>query len=129
MSEHIVSWPSKFTKKEVREEFEADGIDRQSTWTYGNYLIWYLHLARQRPTGGWESTAPNGRINIWYQDKNDALIIEMLNGNVHNDDHGKLVLAFASNDENSVYEFKGVFECTSTKDGVIDHVFKFPIYK
>ena len=121
---NIVEWPSKFTKNDVRREFGADGVDRRSVWKYGDYNIWFLHLSKQRPSGGWTSTAENGRINIWYQDKKDALVIEMLGDNKHGASDGRLTLVFASPDENSQYEFKGVFECIDTDDGVIDHVYK-----
>ena len=124
MSKNVISWPSKFTKKEVRAELGADGNDQRSIWNYGDYQIWYLHLSKQKPTGGWISTANNGRINIWYQDKDNAMIIEMRNEDPHKPAGNKLILAFASNDEKSVYEFKGVFKCLDTEDGIIDHVFK-----
>lgn len=108
----------------VRKELGADGIDRRSVWNYGDYSIWFLHLARQKPTGGWISTSDNRRVNIYYQDKEDAIIIEMLNGFKHEPADDKLFLVFASHDEKSEYDFKGVFRCFDTEDGVIDHVFK-----
>ncbi|WP_027207444.1 hypothetical protein [Butyrivibrio fibrisolvens] len=125
MSENIVMAPSKFTKKDVRKEFNVDGNDQSSIWHYGDYDIWYLHLSKQRPTGGWISTSNNGRINIWYQDADNAMIIEMALKDVPIEKtDGKLHLVFASDDENSDYDFKGVFKPCSTEDGVIDHVFK-----
>lgn len=125
LSDNIARYPSKFTKAEVRQEFGADGNDQRSIWNYGDYYIWFLHLARQKPSGGWESTANNGRVNIWYQDKDNALIIEMLNGYEHKPAGTKQLLVFASHDENNVYEFKGVFEnVEDTTDGVIDHICK-----
>ena len=124
MSNNIIMWPSKFTKSDVRKELVADGIDRKSIWKYGDFYIWYLHLAKQKSTGGWMSTAENGRVNIWYQDKKDAVIFEMLGEFTHTPAEDKPLLVFASQDEGSEYEFKGVFKCYDTDDGVIDHVFK-----
>ena len=125
MSDNIVMWPSKFTKKTVRKELGADGNDQRAIWHYGEYYIWFLHISKQKASGGWISTTDNGRINIWYQDKDNALIIEMLNGYEHKPSDGKLLLVFASHDEENEYEFKGVFETMpDTTDGVIDHICK-----
>ncbi|WP_027217707.1 hypothetical protein [Butyrivibrio fibrisolvens] len=125
MSENIIMTPSKFTKKTVRKEFKADGNDQSSIWHYGDYVIWYLHLSKQRPTGGWISTANNGRINIWYQDADNAMIIEIAQKNVPIvKTDGKLHLVFASDDDKSEYDFKGVFKPYDTDDGIVDHIFK-----
>ncbi|WP_022769153.1 hypothetical protein [Butyrivibrio sp. NC2007] len=125
MSDNIIKAPSIYTKNDVRKDFGADGNDQRAIWHYGDYYIWFLHLSKQRPTGGWISTADNGRINIWYQDANNAMIIEMALKDVPiKKTDGKLLLVFASNDEKSEYEFKGVFKPYDTDDGVIDHVCK-----
>lgn len=124
MSNNIIQYPSEFTKSMVRTELGASGNDERSVWHYGDYNIWYLHLAKQKQTGGWTSTASNGRINIWYQDADNALIFEMLGSYNHAPADDKLVLVFASHDEKNKYDFKGVFKCYDTDDGVIDHVFK-----
>ncbi len=111
MSDNIIKAPSIYTKNDVRKDFGADGNDQRAIWHYGDYYIWFLHLSKQRPTGGWISTADNGRINIWYQDANNAMIIEMALKDVPiKKTDGKLLLVFASNDEKSEYEFKGVFK-------------------
>lgn len=125
MSDNIASYPSKYTKAQVRHEFGVDGNDQRSIWNYGDYKIWFLHLAKQKPSGGWESTSSNGRINIWYQDKDNALIIEMLNGFEPKTVSNYKFLVFASPDDKNLYEFKGVFEQTAkTTDGVIDTIYK-----
>lgn len=117
--------PSNYTKKDVRKEFNVDGNNQSSIWHYGDYDIWYLHLSKQRTAGGWISTSNNGRINIWYEDSNNAMIIEMAMKDIPIEKtEGKLHLVFASYDENSDYQFKGVFKPYNTEDGVIDHVFK-----
>lgn len=125
MSENIIKAPSRYTKAEVRKDFGADGNDQKSVWNYGEYYIWFLHLSKQKPTGGWVSTSDNGRINIWYQDRENAVIIEMaLKETEIKKTDGKLHLVFAADDENSDYTFRGVFEPYDTDDGVIDHIFK-----
>lgn len=125
MSENIIKAPSSYTKNEVRKDFGADGNDQKSVWNYGDYYIWFLHLSKQKSTGGWTSTAENGRINIWYQDPRNAMIIEMaLKDTEIKKTDGKLHLVFAADDEKSEYTFRGVFKPYDACDGVIDHVFK-----
>lgn len=124
-SENIISAPSTFKKSEVKKMLGVSGNDQRAVWNYGDYKIWFCHLSKQAKSGGWISTTETGRINILYQRKDDAVIIEMsLPYTPIEKGGGDTVLVFASDDESTDFMFRGVFKCYDTDDGVIDKVFK-----
>ncbi len=124
-SKNIIMAPSIFKKSEVKKMLGVRGNNQSAVWNYGDYKIWFCHLSKQTKSGGWISTTETGRINILYQKKDDAVIIEMSLPNTPiKKSNGDTVLIFASDDESTNFMFRGVFKCYDTNDGVIDKVFK-----